>query len=267
MDEIWKDIEGYEGYYQVSNYGRVKQLEVYTNLHGKGYTRKEKIKKLSETKPNSYLIVGLTKNGKRETFLVHRLVARAFVENYNPDIFDCVNHKDENKQNNCADNLEWCDRKYNDNYGSRNLRLSVATSEWNNLHLDELIERGKRAWQDGKNSGFTGRKHSIASKNKISNSLKNGYKEGRIKPSMLGVHRYGKDAPRYGARLSEETKRKISASLKGFKHTEETKQKLSKNVRGRVFMNNGIQNKRVKKEEISKYLEEGYVLGRLTPWQ
>lgn len=265
MQELWKDVVGYEGYYQVSNLGRVKQLCVHTNLCGKSYTRKERIKKQSIR--NGYLCVGLTKDGKHRTFLVHRLVADAFVENSKPDVYDCVNHKDENKQNNCVDNLEWCDRNYNDNYGTRNQRLSKLSADWSAKHLQELRDRSKQAWLDGRNSGFAGHKHSDATKQKISDSLKEGYKSGRLSPSMLGVHRYGKDAPRYGAVLSDETKRKISESVSGFKHTAEAKEKMSKNIKNRVFMNNGIQNKRVRPEDVNIYLSNGYVFGRLTPWQ
>ena len=114
--EIWKDIEGYEGLYQVSNKGRIKSLNY-------RHTGKEKI---LSSKPNSngYLRVYLYKNRKRNSFSVHRLVAEAFIPNY--DNLSEVNHKDENKENNTVDNLEWCDRKYNLNYGSRNERASIS---------------------------------------------------------------------------------------------------------------------------------------------
>ena len=114
--EIWKDIKGYEGLYQVSNKGRVKSLN---------YRRTGKEKILSSS-PNSYgyLIVGLCKNGKQKPFYIHRLVAEAFLTN--PNNLLEVNHKDENKENNHVENLEWCDRKYNNNYGSRMERVSVS---------------------------------------------------------------------------------------------------------------------------------------------
>ena len=70
-----------------------------------------------------------------------------------------------------------------------------------------------------------------------------------------------------GKPKSEETKRKIADSVRGFTHTKEAKQKMSENVRGRIFMNNGIQNKRVKPDDVDRYLSNGYVKGRLTPWQ
>lgn len=120
--EIWKDIEGYVGLYQVSNFGRVRSL----NYRGTGRTG---LLSPVEDK-DGYLRVGLYKNGKFKRFRVHRLVAQAFI----PNLFDYreVNHKDEDKTNNfCGTpendfndgNLEWCDSKYNSNYGTRNERM------------------------------------------------------------------------------------------------------------------------------------------------
>lgn len=101
--EIWKDIEGCEGKYQVSNKGRIKSLQ------DRGVKR-EKI--LSLLKHNSgYYSIGLMINGKCKHFLVHRLVAKAFIEN--PNNYNFVNHKDENKRNNDVENLEWCTKSYN----------------------------------------------------------------------------------------------------------------------------------------------------------
>lgn len=101
--EEWKDIIGYEGLYQISSLGRVKTIK--TN----------KIRKLEKVR-SGYLRVMLHKNNKPERFLVHRLVAEVFIDN--PDKLPEVNHKDENKLNNKVENLEWCDRKYNCNYGT-----------------------------------------------------------------------------------------------------------------------------------------------------
>ena len=101
--EIWKDILGYEGKYQVSNWGRVKSLN-YNN------TGKEGIMKLTKD-GNGYLQVQLHKDGKVKECRVNRLVAQAFLEN--PDNLPEVNHKDKNRSNNKLENLEWCDRKYN----------------------------------------------------------------------------------------------------------------------------------------------------------
>lgn len=113
--EEWRDILGYEGKYMVSNMGRVKSLD---------YNRTGKEKILSPgINTKGYLIVGLFKNGKQNMRLVHRLVAEAFIPN--PYNLPQVNHKDENIKNNIVSNLEWCDPKYNTNYGTRNKRVSA----------------------------------------------------------------------------------------------------------------------------------------------
>ena len=112
--EEWRDVKGYKGKYMVSNIGRVKSLN-YRN------TGKEGIMKPQDN-GHGYLQVELCKDGKREQPLVHVLVATAFLEN--PDNLPEVNHKDEDKANNCVENLEWCDRAYNLNYGTRNKRIS-----------------------------------------------------------------------------------------------------------------------------------------------
>ena len=114
--EIWKNIEGYEGLYQVSNEGMIKSL-------GNNKTRKEKILKPVENK-DGYLYVKLCKNCEYKNYFIHRLVADAFIPNQ--DNLPEVNHKDEDKTNNRVENLEWCNRKYNVNYGTRNLKSSIS---------------------------------------------------------------------------------------------------------------------------------------------
>lgn len=116
MDEVWKDIEGYEGLYQVSNTGEVKSL----NYRGNGESKLLK----QGTNKKGYKIVSLFKNGKGKSHRVHRLVAMTFI--LNPNNYREVNHKDENKYNNNVDNLEWCNAKYNNNYGTRNKRASES---------------------------------------------------------------------------------------------------------------------------------------------
>ena len=121
-EEIWKDIEGFEGLYQVSNLGRVKSLEK-TWICGKGGVRhqEEKIlKPISDRR--GYLFVNLSKDGKMKHFTVHRLVAEAFIPN--PNNLPQVNHISQVKTCNRADLLEWCDAKYNSNYGTRNERIA-----------------------------------------------------------------------------------------------------------------------------------------------
>ena len=118
MEEIWKDIDGFEGLYQISNYGRIKSLGRPGKGYGDKYTVDRIIKDIRCT--NGYRSAFLNKNGVRHVRLVHRLVAMAFIEN--PNNLPQVNHKDEDITNNRADNLEWCTPKYNANYGSRNIR-------------------------------------------------------------------------------------------------------------------------------------------------
>ena len=108
--EIWKDIDGYEGLYRVSNLGRVKSLK----------QGKEKI--LKQVLVNNYLAISLYKNNEKKLCKVHRLVCQTFL--LNPQNLPQVNHKDENKTNNKVDNLEWCDVKYNNNYGTRTQRAN-----------------------------------------------------------------------------------------------------------------------------------------------
>ena len=110
-EEIWCTINGYEGQYQVSDQGRVRSLKF----------GKERIRKPIRN-TQGYLQVDLWKNGDIKNWLVHRLVAQAFIPN--PDNLPQVNHKDEDKENNSVQNLEWCDGKYNINYGTRIQRVS-----------------------------------------------------------------------------------------------------------------------------------------------
>ena len=106
MNEIWKDIAGYEGLYQVSNFGNVKSLRY----------RRSNVAKLLTPKCNSCgrLWVELANNGITKPMQIHRLVAEAFLPNEHD--YPEVNHKDENPKNNIVDNLEWCTRQYNVNY-------------------------------------------------------------------------------------------------------------------------------------------------------
>lgn len=110
--EIWRDIPNYEDLYQVSTLGNVKSL----NYNRSG---KERLLKPRKTK-NGYLIVSLFKDKKAKIFLVHRIVCLAFLKNDNN--LPCVNHKDENKQNNRVDNLEFCSVLYNNTYNNAHIK-------------------------------------------------------------------------------------------------------------------------------------------------
>ena len=113
MTEIWKKIKDFPNY-EVSNLGNVRSVKHLDSMDRvKGG---QPLKACFDGKGN-YLQVNLYANGKINTKIVHRLVAEAFVDN--PDNLPEVNHKDENKCNNAASNLEWCTHVYNNNYGSK----------------------------------------------------------------------------------------------------------------------------------------------------
>lgn len=115
MSEIWKDIPGFEGIYQVSDMGRVKSLERRVYFGNAFRDAPEIILKQLDV-PNGYKQIALSKNGKKKRLYVHRVVATAFVPNING--YPQVNHKNESKTDNRAVNLEWCTPNYNVNYGT-----------------------------------------------------------------------------------------------------------------------------------------------------
>ena len=111
QNEVWRDVPNYEGFYQVSNLPRVKS-----------FPRKHQLlTKIVSQHPTGggYLTVTFTKDRQRKNFRVHKLVALCFIEEV--DGLDEINHIDENKFNNCVENLMRCNRGYNVNYGCRNL--------------------------------------------------------------------------------------------------------------------------------------------------
>lgn len=140
--EEWRDIEGYEGLYQISNEGRVKSL----NYHRR--SGEEKIMKARADR-YGYMYISLCENGKHKTHKVHRLVANAFIPN--PDNLPQVNHKDEDKTNNNIvlnsdgsidedkSNLEWVTAKENSNYGSHGKKIAEALS----IPIDMLTKQGE----------------------------------------------------------------------------------------------------------------------------
>lgn len=117
-NETWKDIEDFEGY-QISNLGRVKSLNY-------RHTKRERILQ-QRLGTEGYCQINLFKNGKKYAFLVHRLVAMAYIPN--PNGKPQVNHIDECKTNNCVENLEWATAKENTNYGTRNERRLKTLKE------------------------------------------------------------------------------------------------------------------------------------------
>ena len=115
MNEIWKDIEGYEGIYQVSNFGVVKSLGRYVEnsgtINGLYHVKEKFLIPTANKKRHDYFTIMLCKNGKQKRVRLNRLVAQAFIPN--PDNKPEVNHIDGEKSNNRADNLEWVTSKEN----------------------------------------------------------------------------------------------------------------------------------------------------------
>lgn len=140
MFEEWRDIEDYEGLYQVSNLGNVRR---------NGANLRQGIGK------NGYPLVTLSKNGKTKSYYVHRLVAVAFIPN--PNNLKCINHKDESRDNNRVQNLEWCDYRYNNAYGHRMMKeiatKSRAVEQWLNGKLIRVWSSTKEAGRHGYRSG------------------------------------------------------------------------------------------------------------------
>lgn len=121
MEEIWKDIAGYEGLYQVSNTGKVRSFIRKSELQSPWHLIKPHI-----TRGYAFIALYTNKVKRSKNFLLHRLVAQAFIPN--PNNYPEINHKDENKLNNAVDNLEWCTRSYNMCYGTARFRQGISAS-------------------------------------------------------------------------------------------------------------------------------------------
>ena len=145
--EEWKDIPGYEGFYQVSNLGVVRSVDHFVNSKN-GSTALKKGKVIAQKKNiYGYMEVHLSRLGKCSSVRVHRLVASAFIPN--PEGLPYVNHKDEVKSNNVVTNLEWCDGRYNTNYGtgiSRAMQTKIERGEVDPELIGLPEKERKRLW-------------------------------------------------------------------------------------------------------------------------
>lgn len=186
ITEIWKDIPGYKGLYQVSSFGRVKATQrIIHYRNGKIIHRKERVLSLLDSY-GQYYTVGLIKDKKHKTWNVHRLVAMAFIPN--PNNLPCINHKDENKYNNLVDNLEWCSYSYNTKYNNA-MRTRLDTRKSNQSRGCE-----KKVYQYDLQNNLIKVWESVTS---ISNAL--GYKTSNISSCCLNKQ-YRKTA--YGYKWS-----------------------------------------------------------------
>ena len=164
-NEVWKDVVGYEGLYQVSDRGNVRSVIRKDSIGRKCGGR---ILKLIPN-ANGYIRVGLCKNGIRKKKHIHRLVAEAFIPN--PNSFPQVNHKDEVKDNNNVENLEWCTGKYNINYGTsieRSVKARSKKVRAVNIKTGEVIRFKSTAEAERK-----------------------GYSRGRVSDACRGLYRNG----------------------------------------------------------------------------
>lgn len=161
--ESWKPIAGYEGLYEVSDHGRVRSLDhtrTFSNRWGgtNSATVKGRILK-PQPQRTGYLHVGLCKDGVVKYERVHRLVATAFLDN--PGGLPEVNHKDEDKANNGANNLEWCDRRYNNTFGSLRDRQKGAGNMHARLTDDAVLEIRNKL-DNGASTSMVAREYGIS---------------------------------------------------------------------------------------------------------
>lgn len=138
-EEIWKDIPEYEGYYQVSNRGHVRSVTRQKRTRFDSYFWIKGCPKRPHTQADGYLQIGLSKDGTKKSYLLHRIVACAFIPG---DTSLEVNHKDFNRKNNCVENLEWVTRIENVDYSHRNGRLlrKYERGVKTKLNLSQVIE-------------------------------------------------------------------------------------------------------------------------------
>lgn len=145
--EVWKPVNAFEGYYEVSSFGNVRSVSR-TITHNDGVKRSFKQKRMTQkVNERGYLSVGLNKENVQFTFMAHNLVAMAFIEN--PDSKPIVNHKDLNKNNNHKDNLEWVTHAENIQHAFDNGAVTIHRGEKNHMHgrFNELNHYSKPVYQ------------------------------------------------------------------------------------------------------------------------
>lgn len=187
MKEIWKPIGGYEGLYEVSSFGRVRSVDrmIYHSGFEKKIFRHGKILKPGISK-YGYYRVRLSKGDKGTVVSIHRLVGLAFLNN--PNNYSQINHKDENKKNNCVNNLEWCDAKYNVNYGTRNQRLSESMKGKNKGKRPSIrteFKPGHVPWMKGKSNIWAARAVRCVNDGKVFSSMKEASENYGITPQNV----------------------------------------------------------------------------------
>ena len=200
MKEIWKNVEGFEGLYEVSNLGRVKALDRYVLNNGGLQHKKERILKQRINKKKHCTVV-LCKDGKTYPKLVHRLVAIAFIPN--PDNKPIIDHIDTDPTNNRVDNLRWVTQQEN------------ALNPLTRKHISES-KMGHEYW---------GRPLTDEEKKKISEAHKGKTLSESHKKALSKAHK--------GKKLSKAHRQAVSEAKKGHPTSEETKQKIREKSTGR----------------------------------
>lgn len=153
VEVVRKPVVGYEGYYEVDQFGRVYALDrvITVNDNGRTYDKPLKGKQMKQSMHSKgYKTVSLTKYGKTKTIYVHRIVAEAFIPN--PNDLPFINHIDEDKTNNFVENLEWCTEQYNSTYGkARQKQANALRGKKHTKEHNEKIGKSMLAYQNGEN--------------------------------------------------------------------------------------------------------------------
>lgn len=191
--EEWKIIPNHENY-EISNYGIIRNI---------------KTKEIKNTPTNTYGYKTVCLNSHK--YFVHRLVAIVFIPN--PNNYPQINHKDENKENNCIDNLEWCNAKYNSNYGNQSEKIKNGQKEYFEARKNNLPYKRKRPPKknNDKNPNMVG-------------SIKGNYFGYPSKEIYMQLHN------------GESFHMPNGGNFKGHKHSEESKKKTSESLKRKKEM-------------------------------